>query len=77
MGIILTSVNGQRVVTNKDRTYQAQPLRVEEAFAEGLTLQEAIDNFDGFMNDWLPIQSELGWGTELEKGDGNFQLLEE
>lgn len=76
MEIILTSVNGQRVVTNKDRTYQAQPLCVREASDEGLTLQEAIDNFDGFMDDWIPIQSELGWGTELEKGEGNFTILE-
>lgn len=76
MEIILTSVNGQRVVTNKDRTYQAQPLRVEEAFSDGLSLQDAIDNYDGFMEDWMPIQNESGWGSELEKGAGNFTILE-
>lgn len=69
MKIILTTLNGIRIVTTADKNYRAQHVRVEEAFAEGLTLQEAVDSFEGFCDDWVPVGDELGWGSTIETAE--------
>lgn len=63
---LLTILNGYMVVTNKERTHMAQPLYVEEALVEGLTLEEMIEEYEGFMEEWLPIKEEYGWGEVLK-----------
>lgn len=62
---LLTILNNQKVVTNKERSHMAQYLYVEEAIREGLILEEMIEECDGFMEEWLPVQEEYGWGEVL------------
>lgn len=78
MKIILTTLNGERIVTTEDKNYRAQYLRVEEAFADGLTLQQAVDEFDGFCDDWVPVDDKIGWGATIETAEApHINLINE
>ena len=77
MNIKLTSLNGTKVVVTEDFKYRAQQLCVEEALAGGLTLQEAVDTFDGFTEDWVEVGDvEYGWGEVTDTAIADITLFD-
>lgn len=74
--IILTTLNGQKVVVNEGCTMRAQHIHVEEMLAEGLSLKEAIRDIDGFLREWVPVDSEFGWGPEIDSAESEYGSIE-
>lgn len=76
---LLTKLNGQTIVTNGDKTHRAQHLAVDEALADGVILDDMIEDLDGFMEDWVPIKQETGWGVILEvyRSDKKFDVVDD